>query len=366
MSRECTIVIAARNAAATIARAVRSARAQACARIVLVDHASTDETAALARDAGGETLDVLEAPADATLGRVRQVALDAVETEFGLSLDADDELMPGRAARLVDTLNSQPADIAYDEVELHDGATGAPLRRLPIPLFLDGAGIAREFERNYIPSIGFPAFRTEAARRIGYDAALHGAEDVDFLLRAIAAGERIALVREAGYRQYAYPASLSRDADNQLAMLRVALRKHQPPAIETALSAAAVDGADRFRSMATFLTLRGDYDAALARVRQLPAGEERDFREGTLLAGVGRFADALPILQRAADEAAPERLNNLGVVLAALGRPDEAASMFRDALRRFPGYRDASANLAAATPVRLTWLPRRTEPVRHD
>ena len=48
-------------------------------------------------------------------------------------------------------------------------------------------------------------------------------------------------------------------------------------------------------------------------------------------------------------------LNNFGVVLAALGRIAEAVSLFGDAVRAFPDYRDASANLLAEQPtLRLT------------
>ena len=62
----------------------------------------------------------------------------------------------------------------------------------------------------------------------------------------------------------------------------------------------------------------------------------------------------------------PELLNNFGVVLAAMGRQDQAAGLFQDALRLFPGYGDAAANAAAAMPTRLTLLPLRRDPVRKD
>src|SRR5688572_14457028 len=68
--------------------------------------------------------------------------------------------------------------------------------------------------------------------------------------------------------------------------------------------------------------------------------------------------NALDPLHQAYDEAGvPELLNNFVVVLAALGRTAEANSLFADALREFPGYGDASANLLAEQPTRLTLLP---------
>jgi tetratricopeptide (TPR) repeat protein len=86
-----------------------------------------------------------------------------------------------------------------------------------------------------------------------------------------------------------------------------------------------------------------------------------------LLAALGRHTEALDPLQQAYDEAGvPELLNNFGVVLAALGRTAEANSLFADALREFPGYADASLNLLAEWPTRLTLLPLRREPGRSE
>ena len=129
------------------------------------------------------------------------MGLDAVETEFGMWLDADDEVSDERATRLIERLWQENADLAFDEVDLHDGKTRAWLRRLPIPA-LRGRQIVREFERNYLPAPGVPVFRTERAREIGFDPGLHGAEDLDFLLRAILAEHRVVLVPDVGYRQH--------------------------------------------------------------------------------------------------------------------------------------------------------------------
>jgi tetratricopeptide (TPR) repeat protein len=375
----CTILIPARNAEATIGRAVVSARAEGCARILVIDHASTDGTVAAARVAGGDTLDVVTAPADATLGQVRQIGLDGVATEFGMWLDADDEIEQGRAGRLIGRLLRERGDLAFDEADLYDGATGKRVRRLPIPEFLDGTGLVREFERNYLPAPGVPAFRTSSARAIGFDPALHGAEDVDFLLRAVMAHQRIILVHEAGYRQYASPGTLSRNSVNQESMLRTALRKHDPARVESLFVEAGSDPISAGWSIVSFLTLRGDLDAALQRLATLPSSSTRDFREGTLLAALGRHPDALAPLERAFRATRePEAANNLGVVLAALGRRDEAVARFEEALVAVPAYADAAANLAGSDPRlgsdpnpgsdprRLTLLPLRRFSVRDD
>jgi glycosyltransferase involved in cell wall biosynthesis len=364
---DLTILIPARNAAATIERAVASALAEMPGTILLIDHASSDDTSERARRAGGDHLQVVAAPIDATLSAVRQLGLDAVSTDFGMWLDADDELMPGRAARLLGRLQRDHTDLAFDEVELHDGATGAWLARLPIPSLLGGRQIVRVFERNYLPGLGVPAFRTATARKVGYDPGLHGGEDYDFLLRSIVAGSTISLVREPGYRQFAYRSTLSRNADSQRSMVGAALRKHDPSDVETIFQRAGYTARTTAWCMVHFLTLRGEYLEALAWLERVPKGSRHDFHAGTLLAALGHHADAATPLRRALDDCvSPELLNNYGVVLAALNRIEEAADMFADALHHFPGYRDARVNLEGGAPSRLTLLPLREHPVRRD
>src|SRR5690554_5651595 len=125
-----TILIVARNAAATIERAVASCLAERCP-IVLVDDNSTDDTVARARAVGGTCLSVRSAGAPGGVSAARQSALDAVTTRFAAWLDADDEWLPGRAARLGRILNDGH-DIAVEPIDLYDGPSGRPLRTLTI------------------------------------------------------------------------------------------------------------------------------------------------------------------------------------------------------------------------------------------
>jgi Flp pilus assembly protein TadD len=265
-------------------------------------------------------------------------------------------------------LREDESDLAFDEVALHDGESGAFLKELPIPDLLgEGRQAVRLFERNYLPGPGVPVFRTSAARAVGFDPALHGAEDFDFLLRSITVGNRISLERHIGYRQFAYPRTLSRDRENQAAMTRKALRKHAPSQVEALFRRAGFTPRSVAWGMVSFFVLRGDYGDALLWLDRVPSGSRRDFYAGTVLAAMGRHADAVQPLRRALDDCvAPELLNNFGVVLAALDRIEEAADMFNDALYHFPGYSDASANLVSGAPSRLTMLPLRDEAARSD
>src|SRR5678809_1020905 len=94
MDRSATILIAARNAATTIGRAVRSACAQGDYSILLIDDHSTDATAEVARREA-PALHVVCPPHHGMLGFTRQFGLEQVRTPYALWLDADDELLPG-------------------------------------------------------------------------------------------------------------------------------------------------------------------------------------------------------------------------------------------------------------------------------
>jgi glycosyltransferase involved in cell wall biosynthesis len=385
-SPEATIVIPARNAAPTIERAVRSAVQQNPSRILLIDHGCTDGTIPIARRAGDERLQVVRADSGASLGEVRRVGLQAVETAFGMWLDADDELKAGRLARLVNRLESDGTALAFDEVDLYDGPTGAFLRRLSIPPFLSPRTLPYTFARNYLPGIGVPAFRAGAARDISFDPDLHGAEDFDFLLRAIVAGVPISLVRDSGYRQFAYPATVSRNAGNQRRMSEAALRKHDPLAVEALFERSGLPPRQIAWAMVSFHIFRGDLGAAeswLQRAGQYiedpaeilepdgpePVGEgwRHDFYRGTLAAAAGRTAEAVPFLERAvAARRAPEALNNLAVVLRSIGRSRASRDLLIEAARTFPSYADALANLETPSASRFTLHPLRRTAARTD
>jgi len=203
LSADTTILIVARNAEATIERCIRSAIDQKSCELLLVDDFSSDATVELARGVAAGRLRVVRPAEHTKLGAARQFGLENIETKFAAILDADDALLPGRVARLVDLLERDEADLAFDELALYDGDSGEWIRDLKIPSFLkSGSDLCRLFERNYLPGIGQPVFRTSCFQRIGYDPDLHGPEDSDIVLRSLLAGAKAVLCREIGYRMY--------------------------------------------------------------------------------------------------------------------------------------------------------------------
>jgi len=385
-----TILIAARNASATIARAVSSCLEdleQQNARLVLIDDHSTDDTVSLARTAGGRRLDVIDAPHPGGVAAARQAGLDAVDTEFAAWLDADDEWVPGRLRRLGAML-ANGYDVAVEAIDLCDGPTGAHLRRLRVPAFLRGFGAIRLFERNFLPGDSQVAFRVSEFRDAGgYDPAICGPESYDLLLRAIRRGATFAFSDVAGYRMHAYPGSVSRDVARQTAAVAAVLGKHDyedvrqlyrasgfsPRASAWALVSMAMfrrdaQAAMRFLDEASPAT--GDVDEILEPEGPWPfrEGWRRAFQLGTILLLTGEHdREAEGELRRAeALQPTAEGANNLGIALARLGRAGAAAAQFATADSRFSGYADARTNASSLTPTRVTTHPLRSTPSRND
>lgn len=375
-----TILIAARNAASTIERAVASCLAEPCA-LVLADDGSSDDTASRARALAGRRLEIVDVAAPGGVARARQRALDTVATPYAAWLDADDEWRPGRAARLAALLDTG-YDIATEGIDLHDGATGAWLRRMTVPAYLRPPSAAvRLFERNHLPGDTQVAFRTGVFRSAGgYDAAINGPESYDVLLRAVRRGARIACGDHAGYRMYAYPGSVSRDLGRQRAALAAALRKHAYSDIRRLYSDAGYGESITAWALVIVAQYRGEPGAALEFLDRIPAagsgagdvlepdgpwpqpeGWRRSFHRGAILLMMGgRDAEAAEALRNAESMlSTAEGINNLGVALVRMGHDERARACFEAAMERFPGYLDARLNASMRAPSHITTHPLR-------
>lgn len=372
-----TIVITARNAAGTIQRAVASAMAQGPHPVVLVDDHSDDDTVVLALATASRRIEVVRPIEHRTPGFARQAGLDAVRTEIHAGLAAGDEWLPRRMDRLAAAMRDGAA-VAVDEAEVVNryGVT----RPAPIPSFVTDTPLpVRLFERNYLPAPGAVALRTGAVRALGYDAALDGAEDVDLLLRAVAARLPFCWTGERGYRLHAGDERGPADPDRQRRLLGRSLSKHSYESIGALFAEAGCDQNVMAWAMASMALFRGDHLQALGFVAHvagsttdlfsilepdgpcpLPEAWRIEFHAGTLLALLGQDGEAAPLLEQAEQlRATAEGANNLGVVVARLGDRDRARRLFDLALHRSPGYPDARLNLASASPARLTTHPLR-------
>lgn len=383
---DVTVVICARNAAATIERAVRSAGRQG-GPVLVVDDGSSDGTGEIARETGVVGLRVVRPAVHNTLGHARAVGVQAVQTPWLQWLDADDELLPGRAARLSGRAKAEGWDAVWDAAVLRDGPTGAPVRVLPMPAFLQQPNAAvRLFERNHAPGPAWPLVRTAFARRVGYDPGLPTADDLDFMLRGVCAGGRFGFVAECGYRQFAYPASLSRQANQQRTWVGAVLGKHDYADVRDRYRAAGYASRVAAWGLVAMATFRQEWSAALAFLDAACPDRTDDavlepegpwpfrerwryaFQRGTLrlLEGADDAAAARDLECAESLDPTPETANNLGVAWWRLGHRTDAREALCCAARRLTGYADARANVVAEEPTRITWHPLRRTPSRSD
>lgn len=182
---DVSVVIPARDAAGTLARALRSVLDQAPppAEVIVVDDASRDDTAALAESTPGVTVIRLPAPSGAAAARNAGIA--AATRPYVAFQDADDEWLPGKLARQMALFAADPGlDFVACGARLFglDGADRGPLYDGCIPRA--GAEAWRGLlARNTIATPCVVARRQALLDAGGFDAALPVAEDQDLWIR---------------------------------------------------------------------------------------------------------------------------------------------------------------------------------------
>ena len=250
------VVIAARNAQETIAKAVGSALAQDHVReVIVVDDASTDQTASAAWSADDRTgrLKVLVERQNLGPAGARNRALASSRAPFFCVLDADDYMLPGRMARLIASGAGEWDMIADDIIILPQQARlsfslqrgGGPDngRFLDVERFVLGnisrAGRPRG-ELGFLKPVISRAFMRRHA--LLYDEKIRLGEDYAFYLRALLHGAKFRLVSACGYVAVERPDSLSSrhtagDLRRMLVFDEAILRDHThiPPAERRAL-----------------------------------------------------------------------------------------------------------------------------------
>ena len=383
---DITVVIIARNAEATIGRAVTSARTDSDAPILLVDDFSTDATAEVARRANEHaargTLEIVSPTERLGVGNARQTALEAITTPYGIWLDADDAFLPGRTARHLSMLTAGAHDLVYDSGELMDGDTGAKLYDVPVPDHLmRPGGLWHQLERNWLPLLT-GGFDVSFARRVGYDRAFENAEDYDFLLRAMMAGARIGLVPTPGYQYFHASGSRSRQFTNSCNFFGRAHAKHAASDIKMALAKSGLPKPEQAYMRCASAMLAGDHieahkqAAALASLEGTvtPYGQSArtlsDFLLGSLALLRDDPAAAVTHLEAAASAwQTPEVANNLALALWRAGKQARATAQWQQLVDTHPDYLDAKLNLRASqdgSASRLTKLPLRPVADRSD
>lgn len=240
--QEVAVIIAAYNAAGTIARAVQSALAEPeVAEVVVVDDASTDSTvdAAQAADDGSGRLKVVVQPANRGQSAARNRGIDESRAEWIAVLDADDFFLPGRTASLL-AYADQGDLIADDICQLDEGSLDQPRRsligdtlthprRVEFDEFvLSNAPSRGRKELGYIQPLMRRGFLEQ--HKIRYQEHMRLGEDYEIYTRALGCGARLTLVPGQGYVAVVRGDSLSehhaaadlqhlRDCDRDLARI---------------------------------------------------------------------------------------------------------------------------------------------------
>ena len=335
IAQQVTVAIVARNAEATIGRAVRSAVAAGAQNLLLVDDGSDDRTVAVAEVGAGDILTVVRNPAPVSLGYVRHLALSHIRTPYGLWLDADDEIAEDHINKMVVPLAAGKADLVFSDCVLIDGGTREAIRELTVPGFMTSPnGYLRSFERNWYPSL-HAGFRTEFACKVGYDTAFQCVEDYDFLLRALAEGARVAVAEGCSYRYYHYDQSVSRNRAKTAAFTARALEKHKRKDVDQLLDGAGFTDADRACILMSKAMFENDYKTIFelaGRVKEsdfavpsngLKACDVACFYEGTAALLTGDSAWAKMILSPLGECGEPDTLNNLSVAVSLCGDTEQ-------------------------------------------
>ena len=223
---DVSVIVAAYNATGMIGEAVRTALAQeVTCQVIVIDDASTDETAAEARsvDDGSGRLIVETLPENGGPSTARNRALDLVTGDWVTILDADDRMEPGRLLALRDIACKKNWDMVADDIiRLSSWSEGAPRCRLwkdedfgEVELSLarfvrenDPAHAGNGRELGFLKPLIRRVFLDQHALR--YVPALRMGEDFTLYAHALILGARFGLVDPKGYLAFDRPGSLSK------------------------------------------------------------------------------------------------------------------------------------------------------------
>jgi hypothetical protein len=218
-----SIVIAAYNAAGTIAEAVESALAQTLPplEVIVIDDGSTDGTVAALEPYRERIVCIRQAQGG--VASARNAALERMQGDFFAVLDADDAYLPERLEALTELAVARPdlgilCTDAFLEIDGQPAAT-----------FSEGCSFEVVDQRAAILGRCFcvaPAYRrTTLAQAGGFDESLRTGEDWECLIRLLHRDTVAGAIAEPLYRYRFHDGSLTADRVGTLRD-RIALLEH--------------------------------------------------------------------------------------------------------------------------------------------
>jgi glycosyltransferase involved in cell wall biosynthesis len=185
-----SVIIPARNAACHVGRCIEALlRDGLPVEIIVVDDASTDDTASIAE---ARSVRVISLPSQSGPAIVRNVGVQASQADILIFVDADVEVAPGSLGHIIDFLYNQPQYAAV--FGSYDDSPGGPsLVSRYRDLILHFRHQTAKLEADTFWT-GFGAVRRQAFQSVG-GFADDGIEDIEFGSRLRFAHHRIALQR---------------------------------------------------------------------------------------------------------------------------------------------------------------------------
>ena len=220
------VVIPTFNTAPFLAQAIESALRESGVHptVIVVDDGSTDDTASVV----APYLDRIRYVRQPRQGQAaaRNHGLRLGQSPYVAFMDADDYYLPGSLTALQTTLAARPDLGALQGGVVEVDASGARLRDLELWHDVPSFDLETCVRRKPV-ALKAMLLRREWAERVGgFDPELRWAEDVDFLIRLVAAGCSVEWLRQpiSCYRQH--DRNITRDAVAEAAALEVVLDKY--------------------------------------------------------------------------------------------------------------------------------------------
>jgi cellulose synthase/poly-beta-1,6-N-acetylglucosamine synthase-like glycosyltransferase len=194
-----TVIVPAYNEAESVGETVRSLREQTCApaEIIVVDDCSTDDTAAVAGEAGAT---VLRPPKNTgSKAGAQTFALGSVRTELVMAVDADTTLASNAIELLLESFEDPGVAAACGSVVPR--WVNSVWERGRYVEYLFAFGFYKRIQEHYgkplIASGCFSAYRTAELRAMGGWSTRTVAEDMDLTWTMYGRGQRVRFVPDA-------------------------------------------------------------------------------------------------------------------------------------------------------------------------
>ncbi|RWX79443.1 glycosyltransferase family 2 protein [Neorhizobium lilium] len=219
---DVTFVIAAYNAADTLADAIASALAQegVSLEVIVVDDCSTDGTREMVADYSDSRVRLIAQAINGGPAAARNAGFSAATGRWIAVLDADDTIHPHRLRTMIDRAKAADAQVVVDNIDVVPLDGGAPepmfpreeLQKRPLMTLAEfirsNVIFGSTFNFGYMKPIFERIFLLEHGLR--FDETLRIGEDYALLAAALASGARCAVEPSAGYVYHLRHGSISR------------------------------------------------------------------------------------------------------------------------------------------------------------